>query len=66
MSHKDIYANYIRMFSSLEGKTFQWFQNGKSSIRLRIAFEDDMIFTYKSPKDWTLETVDNWMRRTHP
>lgn len=61
MTHKKVHENFIRIFPGVAGRTFQWFQNGKDSIRLRIAFQDDMIFSYTNPKDWRLESVETWL-----
>lgn len=61
MTHKMVHENFKRIFPGLAGQTFQWFQNGKDSIRLRAAFQDDMIFTYTKSKDWRLESVGNWL-----
>lgn len=61
MTHKKVHENFVRIFPGVAGRTFQWFQNGKDSIRLRIAFQDDMIFSYTNPKDWRLESVETWL-----
>lgn len=62
MSHKKVYENFKRLFGNIEPTVFQWFQNGKNSIRLRVAFKEDMIFTYDGPDNWRLESIDRWMR----
>lgn len=65
MVHNDIHKCFVENFP--KWKNAEWFPNGKDCIRVRLiktreTFED-VIFMYKSTKEWTIETVDSYISK---
>lgn len=62
MTHKDLRKLFSTLFPIWETMITEWWPNGKNSIRIRVN-KHDFIFTYNSPKEWSFETVDNFITR---
>lgn len=58
MVHASVREYYDAIFGDQLGKVYEWFQNGKNSIRVRtIGASVDYIFTMSpNGRDWRLET----------
>lgn len=63
MSHLIVYDYFRKLFPQFIEHIGEWFPNGKNSVRIRLLDNRDLIFTYKGPKDWRLETVDSFIKR---
>jgi len=61
MNHNDIYKLFELYFGN---NVAAWFQNGKNSIRIRQTNGQEFIFTYNSPKDWRLETIQSYINNS--
>lgn len=62
MEHVGIFKKFKRIIGSLN-KLEDWFPNGKNSIRVRLISGSDFIFTYNSDDDWSVETVESYLRK---
>ena len=40
---------------------FEWFHNGKNSVRVRFRTGKEFIFTYNSSDDWKIESVGSFL-----
>lgn len=63
MVHKDVYAKFARIFPDFASQAELYFPNGKNCIRVRVVGGKEMVFAYHSDKDWSLETVDRFVKR---
>lgn len=63
MKHVEVYENFERMFPERAIFVEDWFPNGKDSIRVRIKSGSDFIFTYHNWLDWSLETIESFIRK---
>ena len=61
MTHIDVYKHFEMLFPEKAEKGIKYFPNGKNSIRVRNVNKPEMIFTFKSPLDWKLETIDSFL-----
>lgn len=70
MLHKDILKRFKKIYPIDDEDIECWFPNGKGSIRIRLkkGSEEskfwqggDLILTFRSWKDWRLETVDSYL-----
>ena len=67
MTHKGLEKFWGTLSQYLAiSKTKECHANGKNSIR--IVFDDgkESIFTYQSQTDWSIETVESYIRRINP
>lgn len=63
MKH-DLIFYYFKMCMPHQAKLIvKWFPNGKNSIRVRFANNEDFIFTYNGEQNWCYETVDSYIVR---
>lgn len=58
MQHKEIVEKFKNLFPRQAEYMTEWFTNGKNSIRVRLMYGRDYIFTYYAPHDWRFETID--------
>lgn len=63
MTHKDIYKEFNQVFKDLSSTVEMWFPNGKNSIRVRDKYKAEYIFTFNSPRNWSIETVENFIAK---
>lgn len=62
MNHINILRHFKEVFPyHLRVKI--WFPNGKNSIRVRDEQGKELVFTYESPKVWTIETIDSFIKK---
>ena len=61
MTHKKVWEKFKECSGSVTDIVSCWFPNGGNSIRVRLADNTDLIFTYKSKKKWKIETVDSYL-----
>ena len=40
---------------------FEWFPNGKNSVRVRFRTGKEFVFTYNSSDDWKIESVGSFL-----
>jgi len=59
--HIDILKRFEEVCCVKHADILCWFPNGKNSIRVRMYAHPDLIFTYKSKKKWSVQTVDSWL-----
>lgn len=64
MTQKDVYEMFKTYFPQFAERAIMWFPNGRNSIRVRQSNGLDFIFTYESAKNWSFETVDNFIKRS--
>ena len=62
MTHKNVLEQFRIMFPCFDGQIIEWFPNGKNSIRVRNKMKQDFIFTYNKDRDWSLKTLDNFLK----
>lgn len=63
MTHDRIFKAFeMYLKPAMESDFIMWFPNGRNSIRLRKKNGQELVFTYHSPKDWRLETVDRFIK----
>lgn len=60
MLHTTIYLKLTEIFPICAEDIVKWWQNGKNSIRVKFVDGDIWVFTYRSAKNWKLETLDSW------
>lgn len=63
MLHNDVYLCFKVHLPQLSKNVVDWFQNGRNSIRVRMDYMQDYIFTYCSEHDWCLETIDSYIKK---
>lgn len=68
MVGSDVLKKFVELTGTKEHDIWEWFPNGKDSVRLRMhrrfgRKHIDLIFTYRSDREWTIETVDVYLRR---
>ena len=64
MTHKDIKDKFDEIATIFcDGEIDIWFTNGKNCIRVRYTNGQEVIFSYNSKTDWTIETANNYWRR---
>ena len=71
MNHKAIYNVFLKSIDTLipesniniQSSIDVWFPNGRSSIRIRFKNHYEIVYTYNSQNDWSVETVDSYMKR---
>ena len=72
MTHRVVYnmffcamqqLNFYRSMEHLHDQIDTWFPNGKSSIRIRFKDLREIIFTYNEYNNWSIETVDSYLKR---
>jgi hypothetical protein len=70
MTHKNVWEKFKECNGIVTDMVSCWFPNGKNSIRIRLKEDreefkswagNDLVFTYKSKKEWKLETVDSYL-----
>ena len=61
MTHEEIFDLFKYQFSLLDSKIEDWFPNGANSIRVRCFDRCDVVYTYQSPTNWRLETVESFV-----
>lgn len=63
MTHKEVFEKFEKCFPQFAETVECIFPNGKNSIRVRIAYLRDYIFTFNDEYDWCFETVDSFIKR---
>ena len=63
MLHEDVYKNFKDKFPQYSKHITEWFPNGKDSIRVRMKYGSDFVFTYHNWTDWSFETVDSFINK---
>lgn len=63
MLHKDVYGWFAVIFPQYTSKVETYFPCGKNCIRVRLRDHQEFVFTYESLTDWSLDTVDSFIRR---
>lgn len=61
MIHDDIYKEFLVNFPFYKNKIEHWFPAGKDTIRIRLLDNSEYIFTYHSPLNLRLETVESFI-----
>ena len=61
----NVLEQFNNLFPHLKDDVDVWFQNGKNSIRVRFrnVALPELVFTFDSKKNWTLETVNNFYKK---
>jgi len=63
MFHKDVFEDFKIISHIVDDDIKEWFPNGKNSIRAVLKNGYQLIFTYNSVKDWSLETRVSYENR---
>lgn len=64
MNHIQIYKKFTRIFPLVASiEVYEWFPNGKNSIRIRHFNDAEYVFTYIDNDDWVLETLDSYIKK---
>lgn len=63
MLHKYVYEVFEKKFNKLAQQIDTWFPNGQNCIRIRLEDKNEYIFTFNSESDWSLETVNSYLKR---
>lgn len=63
MLQKKVFERYKELFSVSDDKIDSWIANGKNSIRIKNHLNKELVFTYRSQKNWLLETKDAFVDR---
>lgn len=64
MVHREVFRLFEQYFPDYAKSRFDvYFPNGQNSIRVRLNNREEFIFTYNSKKDWSLETVDSYIKK---
>ena len=62
MSHREVREWFERYFPDYSGDRIDiWFPNGRNSIWIRQTNGQEFIFTYRSQKEWKLETITSFL-----
>lgn len=64
MTYKEVFEKFNHYFPQFADSVETIFPNGKNSVRIRVRYLQDYIFTYNKEKDWCLETVGSFIKRT--
>ena len=62
MSHKYVLERFKSYFPQYAAEMIEWFPNGNNSVRVRLKFARDYVFTYNGPSDWRFETVNSFVK----
>lgn len=63
MTHNQVLDIFKKCYPIEDDMVLCWFPNGKNSVRIRFANKVELVFTYKSSKEWTIETRDAFINR---
>lgn len=63
MLQKTVYERFTEYFPTFANEATAWFPNGRNSVRVRLLSKRDLVFTYNDISDWSLETVDSFVKR---
>lgn len=61
MTHKDVFKVFKDIFPNLGDSVTEYFECGRNCIRVRGYLPSEMVFTYKSKTEWTLESLSNYI-----
>lgn len=64
MTHKEVFEKFKLYFPQFAESVETIFPSGKNSIRIRIGYLRDYIFTFNGEYAWCFETVDSFIKRT--
>lgn len=63
MAHDEIFKQFTNMFPIVAPTLYEWFPNGKNSIRVRLNCGSDFVFTFFDSCDWCYETIDSYIKK---
>lgn len=63
MTHKEVFEKFKLYFPQFAESVETIFPSSKNSIRIRIGYLRDYIFTFNGERDWCFETVDSFIKR---
>lgn len=63
MTHENVLMYFKTYFPNVSECIDEWFPNGKDSIRVRMSYGEDFIFTCHDKSDWCYETLDSYIRK---
>ena len=63
MTQREVYEWFKTHFPMYAANAEEWFPNGKSSVRIKLRNGQELIMTYNSCDDWSLETLDRFIKR---
>jgi hypothetical protein len=63
MRHSDILAKFLSMFPNYVDKVVRWSPDGHNVIKIRLDDYSGLLFTYTTPKIWTLESIAGFTNR---
>lgn len=61
MTHTEIIKKFIEVYPICTDEIKCWFPSGKNCIRIRTFAYGEIMFTYKSKKEWRIESVDSYL-----
>lgn len=62
MTHIDVFKQFEKHFPQFADSVKTIFPCGKNTVRLRLEFMHEYVFSYNGENDWSFETVDSFMR----
>ena len=61
MTQQMIFDQLIARFPQFSNLISRWFPNGPNAIIIELLNKEELIFTFDSPLNWRLETINNYI-----
>lgn len=59
---ENILKKFLEIFPQFESKIDKWVPYGKGSIKICLKSKIEIVFYYRDPKRWTLQTIDEFYK----
>lgn len=63
MTHRYLMDRFLEISHTTEKEIDIWTVKGKNTLKIRLHSGHVLVFTYKSPKDWMMETYESYLNR---
>lgn len=63
MTHKEVFEKFKKYFPQFADAVETIFPCNKNTIRIRVGYLHDYMFTFNGEYDWCFETVDSFVKR---
>ena len=61
MTQQMIFDQLIARFPQFSNLISRWFPKGPNAIIIELLDKEELIFTFDSPLNWSLETINNYI-----
>lgn len=63
MTHPEVLKRFKELFPQYFEDSTMWFPNGKNSIRIRMSYCGDLVFSIDNKGKWIFETISHYLDR---